>query len=77
MILDSSLTAKEMRAVEMNAEYLGVPRLLLMENAGGAVARAVADTVDVKKKKVDIDRDYVKQQLQDILKDQDLRRFIL
>ncbi|UCD45348.1 MAG: NAD(P)H-hydrate dehydratase [Candidatus Bathyarchaeota archaeon] len=50
MILDSSLTAKEMRAVEMNAEYLGVPRLLLMENAGGAVARAIADTVDVKRR---------------------------
>ena len=41
MILDDSLTAREMRAVEMNADHLGVSRLQLMENAG----RAVADVV--------------------------------
>jgi NAD(P)H-hydrate epimerase len=32
-----------MRAVEMNAEYLGVTRLILMENAGKSVANAVMD----------------------------------
>ncbi|KYH36623.1 MAG: carbohydrate kinase [Candidatus Bathyarchaeota archaeon B23] len=41
MILDDSLTSREMRAVEMNAEYLGISRLQMMENAGRAVAEAV------------------------------------
>ena len=41
MIQDGSLTAREMKAVEMNADYLGVSRLQLMENAGRAVADAV------------------------------------
>lgn len=41
MILDESLTAREMRAVEMNTDYLGVSKLQLMENAGRAVADAV------------------------------------
>ncbi|RLF00275.1 MAG: bifunctional ADP-dependent NAD(P)H-hydrate dehydratase/NAD(P)H-hydrate epimerase [Thermoprotei archaeon] len=35
------LTTSEMRSLELNAEYLGVDRLLLMENAGAAVARVV------------------------------------
>ncbi|MCW3991227.1 MAG: NAD(P)H-hydrate dehydratase [Candidatus Bathyarchaeota archaeon] len=42
LILDDALTSREMRAVEMNADYLGVSRLQLMENAGKAVADAVA-----------------------------------
>lgn len=37
-----SITSREMRALELNAEYFGVPRLLLMENAGHSVALAVA-----------------------------------
>ena len=41
MLLDETLTAREMRAVEMNTEYLGVSKLHLMENAGSAVADAV------------------------------------
>ena len=41
MLLDETLTAREMRAVEMNTEYLGVSKLQLMENAGSAVADAV------------------------------------
>ncbi len=41
MILDEYLAAREMRAVEENAAYLGVSRLQLMENAGRAVADAV------------------------------------
>jgi NAD(P)H-hydrate epimerase len=43
MLLDETLTAREMKAVEMNAEYLGVSKLQLMENAGRAVAAAVMD----------------------------------
>lgn len=42
MILDDAITSREMRAVEMNADYLGVSRLQLMENAGKTVADAVA-----------------------------------
>lgn len=34
-----------MRALELNAEYLGVDRILLMENAGAAVARVVKQKV--------------------------------
>ena len=41
MILEDALTSREMKAVEMNAEYLGVSKLQLMENAGRAVAEAV------------------------------------
>ena len=36
-----SITSLETRTLEMNAEYFGVPRLLLMENAGNAVASEV------------------------------------
>ena len=41
MILDEALTTREMRAVEMNTEYLGVSRLQLMENAGRIIADAI------------------------------------
>ncbi len=47
MILDDILTSREMRAVEMNSEYLGVSKLILMENAGRAVAQAVMERFDV------------------------------
>ena len=50
MILDDSVTTREMRAVEMNAEYIGVSRLQLMENAGRAVADAVRDRFGAKSK---------------------------
>lgn len=49
MILDDSLTSREMRAVEMNSEYLGVTRLQLMENAGRSVADAVMNRFGIKK----------------------------
>ena len=42
MILDEYLTSKEIQAVEFNANYLGVSNLLLMENAGKAVADLIA-----------------------------------
>ncbi|TEU08578.1 NAD(P)H-hydrate epimerase, partial [Candidatus Bathyarchaeota archaeon] len=52
MILDEHITSKEMKAVEMNAEYLGVSRIQLMENAGRAVAEAVMDRFKKKTKVV-------------------------
>ena len=50
MILDEYLTSREMRAVEMNAEYLGVSRLQMMENAGRAVAEAIAKRFNPEKR---------------------------
>jgi hydroxyethylthiazole kinase-like uncharacterized protein yjeF len=41
-MLKDSITSREMRAVELNSEYFGVSRLLLMENAGHNVALEVA-----------------------------------
>jgi len=35
------VTAKEMRALEMNSQYLGLSRLQMMENAGRAVAEEI------------------------------------
>ena len=37
------ITARQMAVVDRNSEHLGVDRLLLMENAGAAVARAVVE----------------------------------
>jgi hydroxyethylthiazole kinase-like uncharacterized protein yjeF len=37
-----SLSSRDMRALELNAEYFGVSRLMLMENAGHEVALEVA-----------------------------------
>ncbi|MCL7383115.1 MAG: NAD(P)H-hydrate epimerase [Thaumarchaeota archaeon] len=36
-----TITSREMMTIDENSEWLGVPRILLMENAGAAVARAV------------------------------------
>jgi len=36
-----AITSREMMIIDENSEWLGVPRILLMENAGAAVARAV------------------------------------
>jgi ADP-dependent NAD(P)H-hydrate dehydratase / NAD(P)H-hydrate epimerase len=41
-ILGEYLTVKEMVAVEMNAEHLGVSTQLMMENAGRAIANEIA-----------------------------------
>jgi NAD(P)H-hydrate epimerase len=38
----ASITGREMRALETNAEYFGISRLLLMENAGHEVAAELA-----------------------------------
>ena len=50
MILDAAVTAREMRAIEMNAEYLGVSKLQLMENAGRTIAEAVRERFEPKAK---------------------------
>jgi len=42
MELAEAITSREMRALELNAEYFGVSRLQLMENAGRAVAEEIA-----------------------------------
>ncbi len=48
------LTTREMRALETNAEYFGIPRLLLMENAGRNVAAEIAARFKPQKAKVTI-----------------------
>ena len=40
------ITSKEMLVAEINSEYLGVPRLELMENAGRAIADAIRKRYD-------------------------------
>lgn len=40
------ITSKQMRVIDINSEYVGVPRLALMENAGRAVADAVRERFD-------------------------------
>jgi len=40
-LLKEAITSREIRALELNAEYFGVGRLLLMENAGHEVALEV------------------------------------
>jgi NAD(P)H-hydrate epimerase len=48
LILSDYLDSREMRAVEMNSEYLGISRLQLMENAGAAIAGVVKERFDEK-----------------------------
>ena len=48
----STLSSKEMAALEMNTEYFGVSTLQLMENAGRAVAREITKRFDISSKVV-------------------------
>jgi len=41
-LLKESITSKEMRALDLNAEYFGISRLQLMENAGRSVADEIS-----------------------------------
>jgi NAD(P)H-hydrate epimerase len=41
-MIEKAITSREMRALDMNAEYFGISRLQLMENAGRSVAAEVA-----------------------------------
>jgi len=52
--MKSVITSREMRALELNAEYFGISQLQLMENAGKSVANEIAARFDPKKTKVAI-----------------------
>jgi NAD(P)H-hydrate epimerase len=41
-MLTELITSREMRALDLNAEYFGISRLQLMENAGRSVAAEIA-----------------------------------
>ncbi|MEM1537388.1 MAG: NAD(P)H-hydrate dehydratase [Candidatus Nezhaarchaeales archaeon] len=47
-----NLSAEEMAAIDENADYLGVPRALLMENAGRSVADCVKSRLNVTNKRI-------------------------
>jgi len=46
------MTSMETRIADLNAEFLGVPRLLLMENAGRSVADAISKKRNIEGKRV-------------------------
>lgn len=50
MLLDEYLTSREMKAIELNSEYLGVSKLQLMENAGNGIAQYVKEHYPIKNK---------------------------
>ena len=48
------ITSREMHALELNAEYFGISRLQLMENAGRAVADEIASRFDPEKARITV-----------------------
>ncbi len=46
MLMSEIITSKRMRAIDINSEYFGVPRMELMEGAGKAVAGAIRKRYD-------------------------------
>ena len=46
------ITSTEMRVIDINSQYLGVPVIDLMENAGKGVADSIIEKTDVKNKKI-------------------------
>ncbi len=50
--MNSGITVEEMFTIDVNCDYLGVSRLMLMENAGAEVARAICSKFDVKDKRI-------------------------
>ncbi len=44
-----AITSSRMAAIDANCEYLGIKRLVLMENAGSAVAKAVMERINTGK----------------------------
>lgn len=49
---EEMISVKKMKALELNAEYFGISRLQLMENAGRAVAEEVSARFDAKKSRI-------------------------
>jgi len=49
MLLNEHISSKEMKAIELNSQYLGVCKLLLMENAGNGIAQYVKNHYPEKK----------------------------
>jgi len=49
---ERKISSTEMAIIDENSEWLGVPRLLLMENAGKALATEISKKIDVNGKKV-------------------------
>jgi len=52
MTKENKITTREMRALELNAEYFGVSRLQLMENAGRTIASEIASRFKPNKTRV-------------------------
>lgn len=52
--ISDTISSSEMRALELNAEYLGVSLLQLMENAGCAVFREIISRFESKKSRIAI-----------------------
>ena len=46
------ITSREMKALELNAEYCGLSRLQLMENAGNALASEISTRFPSRKTKL-------------------------
>ncbi len=54
MIFSSAITPSEMNEIETRSEKMGVPKSLLMENAGKAIADFIASKIDLSRKKVTV-----------------------
>jgi len=52
MLKEKALTSREMRALEINAEYFGISRLQMMENAGRNIANELASRFKPNKAKI-------------------------
>lgn len=51
-MVENMITTREMRALDINAEYFGISRLQLMENAGRSVAMEIASRFNPKETRV-------------------------
>lgn len=52
--MNESLSLDEIRAIDVNCEYLGVQRLILMENAGAEVAKIILERIPLKNGRITI-----------------------
>ena len=49
MLLNEYISSNEMKAIELNSQYLGVSKLMLMENAGSGITQYVKNNYPKKK----------------------------